>query len=170
MVVRDFEAAMVGDVTYRVVDGDGHGEATVTADQGEFPDPGPSLSLPTTAHRDHNLSAPDYAHVTMTITYDEASDSQGTVHVVLGRTDRLSNPGTLLDRTGTLELFCTTFEQAAAVRDLLSDARVAYFRQPDYPGMDFYFVCRGLRTTHTSEPTNPRRWLVTIAYDEVVSP
>lgn len=123
----------------------------------------PSLTLPATG------PPPTSAAVTLVTDYNEAAESQGTVHVILGRTDKLSNPGTLLERTGTLVFFCPDYASAVAIRELLRPAAVALLRQATYPGMDLYFLARAINID-PAEPTPSRRWLVTVLYDEVPRP
>lgn len=129
----------------------------------------PSLTLPATGLIDSNLDPPDYAPVTMAVDYTEARDFNGAVHIILGREDKLSNPGPLSARAGTLELFALDYEAAAAIRALLAKPQVAMFRQADYVGMDLYFQARTV-AIRPAEPTPTRHWLVSVAYDEVAQP
>jgi hypothetical protein len=168
LTLWDFEHALTGVVTYRVVDGLG-GEATVSLDMEDLAagDP-PSLTIPATALLTSNDDPPEFAPLTAAVNYDEISESQGTVHTVLGRSDRLSNPGTMLTRAGALELYATSYERAAAVRDVLRDGSVALFRQDEYGGLDVYLIARSVRISPAE--IGSRRWLVTVSYDEVPRP
>jgi hypothetical protein len=168
LTLWDFEHALTGVVTYRVVDGLG-GEATVALDMDELAagDP-PALTIPATALLTSNDDPPEFAPLTAVLNYDEISESQGTVHTVLGRSDRLSNPGTLLTRAGALELFATSYDRAAAVRDVLRTGAVAMIRQDEYAGLDVYFIARSVRISPAE--ISSRRWLVSVAYDEVPRP
>lgn len=169
LTLTDYDAALVGTCSYTVVDGAG-GTASASctlAVAGQAP----SLTLPATALLTSASSPPRFAALSGATNYDEASESQGTVHVVLGRADKLSNPGPLSTRTGTLELWCANYAAAVAVRALLAadPATVALFRQGDYPGLDLYLVARTIAIV-PAEPTPTRRWLTTVTYDEVPPP
>lgn len=161
MTLVDYEAAMTGTVTWKVTDGSG---GTATAN-GTPPAAGtaPQLTLPASG------TPPLFAAVSMVIDYDETAVSPVTVHQVLGRSDKLSNPGPMLARAGTLEIWCATYADTLALRNLLRNAGTAFLRQADFPGLDLYFVAREIATA-PGDATPTRRWLTSVTYDEIPRP
>lgn len=173
----DFQQALVeraaapgtafdGGSPYSSWTGAANNSASIQATPGAASTLPPSLTLPATVT---TSAAPTYATVTLVTNYAEAAESQGTVHTVLGRTDKLSNPGTLLARAGALEFFCLDYDDARAIRELLKTGATALLRQADYPGMDLYFVARAVAIT-PAEPTPSRHWVTEVTYDEVPRP
>jgi hypothetical protein len=130
---------------------------------------GPWLLLPTTAVPGAG-TPPLGFHPQLVLDYEEERVFNGSIHEVIGRNDRLSNPGPLMLRSGTLEAFALTYAKAVEIRDLFEAGLVALFIQPTYAGMDMYFQARSVRLTPDPAFTVVRRWLVVIAYDEVPAP
>jgi hypothetical protein len=100
--------------------------------------------------------------------YDGAGESIGALTQVIGRSDKIGNPGPLSTRVGTLEAYAPDYATAKAIRDLLKAGTTALLRQPTHPGMDMYLVAG--RVTETMDTSAAVRWVVAIAYEEVVSP
>lgn len=107
--------------------------------------------------------------VAMVLDYEEASQSNGSLHTIIGRADPIANPGPLSLRTGTLELYCADYVAAKAVRALLSAGDVAQVRQPTHPGLDLYFVAQRVTLAPDETATAPRRWVATVDYAEVLA-
>ena len=126
----------------------------------------PWISLPATATPSAGAAgAPRAASAPLVIGYDEAAQSVGTVHQIIGRRDKVANPGPLSTRSGTLELLELDYEDARALRELLAGGDTALLRQPTIPALDLYFVPMRVRTNRAG-----RRWAVAIDYEEVVAP
>jgi hypothetical protein len=165
LTVKDYEAALTGVVSYTVTDGLG---ATATAAPVTPATPGVWLTLPATAVP--TTTPPQFAQLTMITDLDETADSNGSLHVVIGRSDPLANPGPMTLRAGTLTLFVDTYTQARALRLLLKSGEIALLRQPTFPGMDLYFTARRITIAPDPAETSPRHWTVTMTYAEVLAP
>lgn len=170
MALTDYECALTGLITYTVTDGLG-GTAQTTATFDTVPDVKPSLTIPVTAVPGGGPgSDPDFVEPDMVLTYDETSQSNGTLHTIIARADKVANPGPLALRSGALDVFCLDYAQAKAVRDLLATGEVAMLRQPTHPGMDLYFTARAVAVRPESTPTETRRWVASVAYEEGLAP
>jgi hypothetical protein len=168
MTLTDYEAALVADVTYEVVDGLG-ATATATASQiGTETERGAWLTLPATAVPSTG-TAPDKVELIVT-GYDGAAESTGVMHQVIGRSDKIGNPGALSTRSGTLTLFAEDYPTARNVRILLASGVTAMFRQPTHVGMDLYLVATRVSETTQAEDTARVLWAVTVEYEEVAAP
>lgn len=167
MTVTDYEAALTGPVSYTVTDGNG---GTATANLAAPSAPGLSLTLPATSAPGVPV-APTYAQVDRLTRYSETSPSRSTVHEVINRADPIVNPGPLGYRSGVFVIWAKDFATARQVRAMLALGLTAHLRQPDFPGLDLYFTVVGdVTIEHEDEDTSPRRWSVTIAYQEVAAP
>lgn len=127
----------------------------------------PWFTLPGTAVP--SSTPPQALSVDLVTRYDASSDSYGTLHRIIGRSDPLGNPGLLGSREGTLEVWCADYATAKSLRALLSSGEVALLRQPTHGGMDVYFIPTGINI-NPAEPSSVQRWLVSIQYTEVVAP
>jgi len=170
MTVTDWEAALIGEVNYRVVDGLG-GTASTFVDASANTGSGVWITLPASATPSAGAGgAPACVNVPLVTGYDAAAETTGVVHQVIGRADKIGNPGPLSTRSGSLELFELDYAAAKAVRALLANGDVALLRQPDYVGLDLYFLTMRVAEQARQEETAPRRWQVSVGYEEVVSP
>jgi hypothetical protein len=155
MVVYDYEAALAGEVWYTVTDT----MATVT---------GPYLAV-TAAPLPHlhpvTLPAAGQT-VTAVRNYDATRAPSGAVHWPLGRTDPIVITAPARLRAGTLELYAGSYADARALEDCLLTGQVCMLRQPNFPGLDMYFTPLGPRVAALPEDTVPRRWTVTVPYQE----
>lgn len=106
--------------------------------------------------------------VDLVLSYEESSESNGSLHKIIGRADPIANPGPLALRAGTLELYAKNYPTADAVRALLAAGDVAQLRQPTHPGLDLYFVAQDVRVTPDDADTDPRRWVAAVTYAEVL--
>lgn len=167
MTVTDYEHALTGLVSYTVTDGNG---ATATANVASVApySPGVWVSRPAEGNP-ATPTAPPAVQVTSVLEWDEAGDSNGTIHKIINRADPIANPGPLGYRAGTMRLWCSDYAAAEAVRTLLSTGATAMIRQPDHSGMDMYFVPTRVRIA-PEEVTTPQRWGVSVDFQEVVAP
>lgn len=125
------------------------------------------LSLPATAVP--SLGTITGLPVQSVLSYDESSQSNGSLHEIIGRADPIANPGPLALRAGSFDVFCADYRTAKAVRTLLSTGDVAQLRQPTHPGLDLYFVAQDVRIAPADDDTTPRRWITTLTYAEVLA-
>jgi len=89
---------------------------------------------------------------------------------VINRPDPLVTLGSQTLRSGTVSIFCDTFETGMALERVFNLGEVVLLRQPDYMGLDMYLV--GTRTSLDlqEEVTDPRRWVLSVDYTEVAAP
>jgi len=130
--------------------------------------PGTWVELPATAFPEKNFP-PLATQVGMVTDLDETSETNGSIHTIVGRPDPLVNAGPLSYRSGTMEIFCKTYAEAQALRELLANGDVAMLRQGLGVGLDRYFVCTEL-TVRNEEHSKNQRWMATLEYQEVVAP
>lgn len=164
MTIRDYEAALVGPVNYRVVDG--AGASTSAAALAAPVDPGVWLTLPATAGPG-TPTPPTARPIVSVLDFDEASSTRGTLHEVIGRADPLGNPGPLSTRAGSFTLWCADYAAADAVRAMLAGGDVALLRQPTHSSLDLYFLAQRVALAWDDETS---RWLATVTYQEVLAP
>ena len=166
MSVTDYEAALTGTVSYTVTDGTG---VTATATVTPPATAGVWLTLP--AVSDPAVPTPPaFVPVVMVTSYDEDSASNGSLHWVINRADPIANPGPLQLRSGSVDLWCTDYPTAKAVRTLLAGGAVAQLRQPSFPGLDLYLVATGGVGIRHETLTTPQRWVATVTFQEVTAP
>ena len=117
----------------------------------------------------HPSGSPESLSVEMVTGYEETSESGGSLHWIVGRSDPIANPGPLRSRQGSLDLWCADYATAKAVKDLLAAGEVVMLRQPTFPGLDLYLSARSA-SVRAEEPTSgTRRWTVTVDYNEVAA-
>jgi hypothetical protein len=117
------------------------------------------------------LGMPSTVDLQMVTDYDEASESGGSLHEIIGRSDPIANPGALRTRAGNVTLWCSDYTAANAVKSLLRSGETALLRQGDHPDLDLYFTARRVSLSpDPSESTVPRRWSASIEYAEVLAP
>jgi hypothetical protein len=167
MAVTDYEHALTGLITYTVTDGNG---ATATAAVGSLATFAPGLwfTIPTTSNP-ATPTPPQFVQATMVTGFDEASESSGSIHKIIGRADPIVNPGPLSTRAGSLVVWCADYTAAVALRKLLATGLTAQVRQPSFPGWDMYFVGTRVRIA-PEDVTASQRWSATIDYQEVAVP
>lgn len=165
MTLTDYEAALTGAVSYTVTDGNG---GTAVANLSAPATPGLWIDLPTTSNP-ATPTAPRFVQPTMVTGFDEASESNGTIHKIIGRADPIGNPGPLATRAGTLKVWCADYAAAVALRKLFADGLTGHLRQPSFAGMDMYFIATRVRID-PEEITQSQRWGASVDYQEVASP
>lgn len=154
-VVEDYEVALLGDVTYVA-------ETAAEADSDTVAMTGVDtwLSVPT---------APANAVILDLVTgLESEQESMGTVHEVIGRADPLPVLGGLRARQGEIGLWCQDWAAAAAVARLHGHSAVMLLRQPDYAGLDLWYVPTSVRVQPSDDLTAVRRWVVSVGYREVL--
>jgi hypothetical protein len=155
-VVTDNEATLTGPILYTVQDG-GAGASVTTAlnVDGQV-----WLTVPVAPGKSLQVELNTNAQTTRA--------SLSTVHEVIDRADPIVTLAPLKLRTGTLELWCSTYEQGRALEQLYDRGDVVQLRQ-DVPGLDMYHVTTQTSLTPASD-TSPRRWFLGVDFQEVAYP
>lgn len=148
---------------------DGTADASTSSQYLEDPALGAWLTLPATATPSTG-AAPKAVNLLMVLGYRASAETTGAMFQVIGRTDKIGNPGPLATRNSSLDVLTLDYASAKAVRDLLIKGDTAMLRQPTHPGMDMYLVASRVSEAWEDMQTKVRRWGVTIECDEVVSP
>ena len=162
----DWEAALTGTVTYTAHDGNG-GTATAAT---TFDALGvlPFLTAPATAVPGVG-TVPAGVAIELVTGYTESVETAGTLHAIIGRADKVATPGPLSLRRGTVDLFCSTYAAAVAVRALAASGEILLLRQPTFPGLDMYLYPQSVAARPESENTATRRWIVSLSYEQVLA-
>lgn len=158
VTVVDHEPALSGMIQYRVTRDNGLESAWATLAR-----PGlalyPRFILP---------ANPMYAVTVETVTdYSAGRTSSATTHEIIGRPDPVMSLGQLRPRTGTLEVFTRTYQEARNLESLFERGQVALYRQAENPGQDMYLVGTQLATKPAEDAV---AWLTTITYQELLFP
>jgi hypothetical protein len=161
LVVTDYEAALHGALTYELDDG-----TYVTT---ELNTAAPVASVAVSPY--HRRSVRNFVNLS------ELVDDAGAEHRILDAAEPVVVAGAMSTRAGTLEAWCSTYEDATALRATLARGEVVLFRHPEHDGMDTYARVRRVAVSPrpelvmdetTGRPT--RRWSVTIDYREQSAP
>lgn len=157
MVLIDFEASF-GLNTYNAYAADGSFVTTSTT----LDIVNPWISVPV---------MPQYSEQVETITqYGSSREAATTVHRPLGRADSLVVMGKLGDRTGSLQIFCSTYADARKLERIFERGEVVQLRQR-VEGMDFYFTVTSIPVAPFSvQGEGATRWSLGINYVEVRRP
>lgn len=160
LTVIDYEPALLGTVSYDVVDAANATTTGSTSLAGLVTDPQlASVQLPQLSYEPELVTG-----------YDAGRDTGNTVLRPIGRPDPLLLLGAARMREGNLEVWCRSYDDAAAAVQLLVDGGVLMFRQSNYAGMDMYFVCSSARVEPLQATANGWRWQAVGAYLEVRPP
>lgn len=146
----------------------GTANASVSVQTSPLSLPGVWVTLPATAVPSVP-TAPTAVAAELVTDWREASPSNGSVHVIIGREDPIANPGPLALRSGTVDVWCRDYATAKALRALLAAGQTAHLRQPDHVGMDLYFVATGV-SINPATVTTPQRWVASVSFTEVKAP
>jgi hypothetical protein len=131
----------------------------------------PYLTIPTTGQPFQlGLFPPTTVAPELVLDYEEAREFNGSLHTIIGRADKVANPGPLLLRSGTLDVFAADYAAAAAARDLLTTGATILLTQPNHPGMDMYFIGRTATVRTALVDGTNSRWVCTLAYEQVPRP
>lgn len=158
MILVDFEAAH-GLNIYTAYDLTG---AVVASAWGTLDIGNPWISVPV---------MPQYSEQVETIVqFGSSREAATTVHRPLGRPDSLVVMGKLGDRTGSLQIFCSTYADARKLERIFERGEVVQLRQR-VEGMDFYFTVTSIPVAPFSvQGEDATRWSLTINYVEVRRP
>lgn len=118
--------------------------------------------MTTTLTRGDHVVTPD-----LVLNYESSAESSNKFHLIIGGTLDVSL-GNDLPRSGRLELFFLTFDDAEQARQLHSAPGVWTLADTDWPGLGMSYVRRGAME-HILEDETRNRWLLTIGYQEVVT-
>lgn len=159
LTVEDFEVALAGPVRYDVIDGTG---AITSAATELTAVTGSTLHLPVLPeHRVQLESVLDYNAARGTLT---------SRHDIVGRPDPVTILGLLRLREGSLRVWCSDYATAMGAVSITNRGEVIMLRQPDYPGMDMYFVTTRTQVAPEASSSTVRRWTVTLEFTEVAAP
>lgn len=156
LAIVDYEAALIGGLSYDVVDA---ANATTSAST--------SLEGLVSGPRIGAVQLPQLVHApALVLGYDAARPNPSTVHRVINRPDPVVILATAQTREGTLEVFAVDYEDALALQDVVAQATLFLLRQTDFPGMDMWFLPSTARITPLAETTDGWRWQVSVPYIE----
>lgn len=160
LTVTDYEPAYTGPVSYDVVDSANATTTGSTTLDGLVTEPIISgVQLPQLSFRPPLITG-----------YFSDRAASSTVHDIINRGDPVVVLGPKRTRRGTLEVFCRTFDEAHELDLVLAESKTLLLRQPDYPGMDMYFVPTSSRVEPLQKVAAGWRWQVTAPYVEVRNP
>ena len=166
----DWESAKTGVVEYTITDGAGVTATTsVDLSVGLAPAGGPWIMDPTSSVPGL-YQAPANVHPELILDYSESREFNGSLHVIVGRADKVANSGPLLLRSGTFRAFCLDYADAVLIRDLVETGRPLWLTQPDTAGLDLYFIPRAVRLIPDDADTETRHWAVDVDYEEQTRP
>lgn len=103
-------------------------------------------------------------------TYDATSPTASELRDVIDRPDPLVNLGIQRTRRGTLRIWARDYAHAREILRTSGRRQILQWRQPDYPGMDMYFLPGDCTVQPYEEITPTRRWNVLMPFTEVASP
>lgn len=160
LVVTDYEPALSGHIQYRVTMAD-----TLAQESAWVTLARPGMLL---APRFILPANPLYSVAVETVTdYSAGRTSSSTTHEIIGRPDPIMSLGQLRPRTGKLEVFTRTYQEARNLEALFERGQVALYRQAENPGQDMYLVVQDLDTKPADETV---AWLTGISYQELSWP
>lgn len=128
-------------------------------------------STPVTQPFIHLPVLPQYrAELDAVTDYDATRDAVSTRHEVVDRADPIYRLGPQRTRQGTLQVWASDYETALLVEAIFTHSEVAMLRQPDYPGMDMYFIPERTRLSPGTASVEGQRWSVEVGFVEVLAP
>lgn len=158
LVANDYEASLVGLVTYTaVVATNGNQQETATA---AFTDLGTQRAVlaPSTM--------PQYLQMPRLITgFEGTRTSRTTVHEVVNREDPLVILGPLGTRRGNLDIYVDEYALGRALEDVYARGEIVLLRQPFDRGLDMYHVAQS-----TSLGRDQTAWRLSVTYVETKAP
>lgn len=99
--------------------------------------------------------------------YETVRQSATTVHRIIDRAEPDATLQAAGGRTGTLEMWCSTYLVALAVEEIHTRTGVLALANDEAPGQDMTYVVDGELRVRPEWGTP--RWLVTVAYAEVAT-
>lgn len=160
LIVMDYEAALYGSLTYKVIDASSAEIIAVTSLAGLVTEP--IVSVPVLPQKQ--------ARVKALIGYGHSRDSNAVVHNPLSRTEPIVIGGTLRCRTGSVDIFVDSFADGRAVETVLAGGETALIRQADHDGMDMYFMPLSTRLDVLSAQNDNVDWRLTVEFAESGTP
>jgi hypothetical protein len=160
LTLTDYEPALLGDLTYDVVDSANAVVSETTTLEGTVTQP-----------QIGGVQQPGLEFDPQLITgYTSTRSGSSTVHELVGRADPVVVLGPTRLRRGRLSVWLADYAAAAACIGVLAQARILMLRQPDYPGMDMYFLATELPAQPLAKTSQGWRWSVEFDYVELRSP
>lgn len=171
MTVEDWEPALTGNITYRVVDGSGGTATAAAVTFAPTPDveavDGLWVTRPDTAASNVGAAgAPTSAHPAWVDAdrYRAAREFLGSTHQIIGSAAPASNPGPLSLRRGTMGIHCASYADALKLVELLNPGQPLRLIQPRMAGMDMLFTAADATESPASSTWN--RWTVDLTFTE----
>jgi hypothetical protein len=160
LTISDYEPALVGTISYDVVDSGGArvSASTTLAGLGLGPQVG-GVQLPGLEFDPELITG-----------YDSSRASSSTVLRVINRGDPVVVLAPTRTREGTLEVWCRDASDAHAYAEVLAQARVLLLRQPTHPGLDMYFLAQSVGVQPLQPTAEGWRWQVACQYVELRNP
>lgn len=158
--VTDYEPALLGNVTYDVVDVE---QVRTTATT--------TLAGLVTTPRIVGVQEPQLVAAPELVTgYDSRRESGSAVLRVIGRGDPVVLLAPTRTREGRLEIWARDYADALAAADVMAESRILLLRQITHPGMDMYFLAQSVSTEPLQRAADGWRWQTTAQYVEVRNP
>lgn len=156
LTITDYEPALVGTLTYDVLDANAATTTTSTTLEGSAT--GPVIS---------GVQLPQLVATPPFVTgYEAGRQATSTVHRVVGREDPVVVLGPTTTREGRLSIWCEDHAAAAATAAVLAQARILIFRQSTHAGLDMYFLASSI-TVDPLDLLDDDRWAWSVACDYV---
>jgi hypothetical protein len=100
--------------------------------------------------------------------YNYTVPVRNTVHEILNRTNPIVTLAPASTRQGTLNIFCTSYAEAIAARDLHTrPGTFAWYTTDFVPATTMHYVTVG-NITVTQDTATATRWMVSVEYKEVL--
>lgn len=160
LTVTDYEPALLGNVTYDVVDVE---QVRTTATT--------SLAGLVTTPRIVGVQEPQLVAAPELVTgYDAQRESGSAVLRVIGRGDPVVLLAPTRTREGRLEVWARDYADALEAADVMAESKILLLRQTTHPGMDMYFLAQSVSTQPLQRVEDGWRWQTTAQYIEVRNP
>lgn len=160
-IVVDYEAALTGSLRYDVVASGGSTAAGSTSLEG-------LVALPQL----QAVQLPQlYVEPQLVTGYGSRRASSAMVHDIIGREDPVVIGGPSKLRTGTLDVWCASYDDARAAELVAASGYLLMLRTPGMHGMDMWFTATA--TDLRPEPQRTAggwRWTCSVSYTEIRSP
>jgi hypothetical protein len=160
LTITDYEPALVGVLTYDVVD-----SALVTTTSST------TLAGLVSSPQITGVQLPGLDFQPQLITgYTAGREASSTVHDIVGRGDPVVVLGPTRTRKGRVEVWVADYAEGMDLIAVLAQARILMLRQPDHPGMDMYFLATSIPIEPLQKTAQGWRWSVEFDFVELRSP
>lgn len=159
LTLTDYEASLTGTLSY-IVTTSTPVTGTTTA----------SFSGVTKPILTNVLTPTGYRLLDAVLEYSVERESHSTVHYIINRADPLVALGASSTRSGTFDIFCSSYETALATEAMVKGDKIAQIRFPEYSGMDMYFLPLSVSTEVLENQRGFLYWIVRVEFQEVRSP